>query len=329
MIDRAQGNFVNSVFIIDISSVTNPQIIGSFDTRLMTDLEVRNKIIYLTDSYGFGIIDANDPANPVLLKRYSKSGGSGYDLTLSGNYAFIGEWAKGLTIIDFADTTNIHEEDRYNTFCVGDISVNQNIAYIIAQSQLEPEFSLRILDITNITSIKELGAINLSNNTKGIAFNNGKVIVGDGLKIIDVSNPANPKELDSSDVCGDVNEIVLDDKYIYVADGTDGLFIFQYNGLISSVADGDFSHYSFDLQQNYPNPFNPSTTISYSIPESGLVQLSIYNILGQQVASLINKEQSKGNYKVEFDASSLASGIYFYKLQTESHSETKKFVLMK
>lgn len=336
MIERALGNFVNSVFIIDISSAANPKIISSFNTRLMTDIEVRNNIMYITDSYGFSIIDANDPANPVLLKRYSKSGGSGYDLTLSGNYAFIGEWAKGLTIIDFADTTNIHEEDRYNTFCVGEISVNQNTVYIIAQSQFEAEFSLRILDISNITNIKELGAIDLSNNLvpihirpKGVAFKNGKVIVGDYLKIIDVSNPENPKVIDSSNVCRDVNEIILDDKYIYVADGTDGLYIFQYDGFITSVKDADFSYYSFDLHQNYPNPFNPSTTICYSIPENGLVQLSIYNVLGQQVASLINKEQSKGNYKVEFDASSLSSGIYFYRLKSGNFVNTKKLLFLK
>jgi hypothetical protein len=329
MIDRYKADFVNSIYMVDISTPANPKILGHFDTNLMMDFEVKNRIIYLTGIYYFGIVDATDPANPVFLKTFSKGSGAGDDLTLSGNYAFIGEWSNGLRIIDISDSMNLYEAGSFNDFCVGDISVNQNLVYIIAQSHVESEFSLRVLNISNITSINKLGAIKLSSNTKGIAFKNEKVIVGDGLKIIDVSNPENPKVIDSSDVCGDVNEIILDDKYIYVADGTDGLYIFQYDGLVSSVEHDNFIQYSFNLHQNYPNPFNPNTTISYTIPESGLVQLRIYNVLGQQVASLINKEQSKGNYKVEFNASSLASGIYFYRLQNRSHSETKKLIFSK
>jgi hypothetical protein len=86
---------------------------------------------------------------------------------------------------------------------------------------------------------------------------------------------------------------------------------------------------SFALVQNYPNPFNPTTTISYSIPREELVQLKLYNTLGEEVLILINEVKQAGNYKYKLDATSLTSGIYFYRLQAGSFVETRKMVLMK
>jgi hypothetical protein len=87
--------------------------------------------------------------------------------------------------------------------------------------------------------------------------------------------------------------------------------------------------YTFSLNQNYPNPFNPTTTIKYSIPEMSKVSLTLFNLLGEEVATLVNEEKVAGYYTVEFNASSLSSGVYFYRLQAGSFTETKKMVLMK
>ncbi|MFA6456403.1 MAG: T9SS type A sorting domain-containing protein [Bacteroidota bacterium] len=86
---------------------------------------------------------------------------------------------------------------------------------------------------------------------------------------------------------------------------------------------------SFTLGQNYPNPFNPSTTISFTLPNSALTTLKVYNMVGQEVASLVEGQKEAGMYVVDFDASKLASGIYLYKLQSGSYVETKKMVLIK
>ncbi len=86
---------------------------------------------------------------------------------------------------------------------------------------------------------------------------------------------------------------------------------------------------TFVLGQNFPNPFNPSTTIRYSVPKAGVVSLRIYNILGQEVASLVNREQTAGTYSVTFDASRFASGVYFYRLTAGSYNSVKKMMLMK
>lgn len=85
----------------------------------------------------------------------------------------------------------------------------------------------------------------------------------------------------------------------------------------------------FTLAQNYPNPFNPSTTIEYSLDRSGIVTLKIYNILGQEVATLVNGFQNAGSSRAVFNASGLSSGIYLYRLQSEKLSQTQKMILMK
>jgi hypothetical protein len=85
----------------------------------------------------------------------------------------------------------------------------------------------------------------------------------------------------------------------------------------------------YALEQNFPNPFNPSTTIKYALPLNGIVTLKIYNILGQEVASLVNQEQAAGNYTVSFNASHLASGMYVYRIESGSFSSIKKMMLIK
>ncbi|MEJ2494801.1 MAG: PQQ-dependent sugar dehydrogenase [Ignavibacteriaceae bacterium] len=90
-----------------------------------------------------------------------------------------------------------------------------------------------------------------------------------------------------------------------------------------------FVPFTYNLEQNFPNPFNPTTKIMYQIAKRGFVSLRVYNILGNKVATLVNEEKPAGIYIVEFDASSLPSGIYFYHLQTGSFISTKKLILMK
>ncbi|MGE5353887.1 MAG: YCF48-related protein [Syntrophothermus sp.] len=86
---------------------------------------------------------------------------------------------------------------------------------------------------------------------------------------------------------------------------------------------------SYSLSQNYPNPFNPSTTISYAIPKQSLVDLKIYDILGREVITLVNKEQPAGAYKVEFNASHLPSGVYIYSIKAGEFSASRKLMLLK
>jgi len=85
----------------------------------------------------------------------------------------------------------------------------------------------------------------------------------------------------------------------------------------------------FELNQNYPNPFNPTTNIGFRISTSEFVSLKVFNVLGSEVAVLINEEKPAGYYEIEFDASDLTSGIYYYRINAGNYSETKKMILLK
>ncbi|MHB8579958.1 MAG: T9SS type A sorting domain-containing protein [Ignavibacteriaceae bacterium] len=102
------------------------------------------------------------------------------------------------------------------------------------------------------------------------------------------------------------------------------------NGLVTGIKEQTSGiPVSYELSQNYPNPFNPTTNIDFSIPTSGYVSLKVYNILGQEVATIFQGFQKAGSYKANFDASKLASGVYLYRLEVGNMSMTKKLVLMK
>lgn len=121
-------------------------------------------------------------------------------------------------------------------------------------------------------------------------------------------------------------------KYTADLNGDDGLPLGDLNWFKGTVGVKEISNSvpeKFDLSQNYPNPFNPATEIQYSIPKSGFVTLKVYNLLGQEVATLVNQEQNPGSYIVDFDASKLASGVYMYSIKSGNFSLTKKMVLMK
>jgi len=104
---------------------------------------------------------------------------------------------------------------------------------------------------------------------------------------------------------------------------------FQYDWITGVEPVSELTPNGFVLEQNYPNPFNPNTKIRYKISELSSVKLTVYNLLGEKVIDLVNSEQGEGSYEVEFNASKLPSGIYFYRLQADSFIETKRMLLLK
>ena len=125
------------------------------------------------------------------------------------------------------------------------------------------------------------------------------------------------------------------DRVLTLPAGESGQFEVTYQSTVTQL---DLTENSilnkFRLYQNYPNPFNPTTKVKFTIPlnvkrEMLNVTLKVYDILGNEVATLVNEEKPSGTYEVYFDASSLASGIYFYTLRAGNYIETKKMILLK
>jgi hypothetical protein len=121
------------------------------------------------------------------------------------------------------------------------------------------------------------------------------------------------------------------DFYIHGDAAPDGRFNYVYTDSLNTstgTSEQQGSLNGFSLLQNYPNPFKSSTQIEYSIPQSGTVILKVYNLLGQEVITLVNQKQKSGSYSITFDASTLASGIYMYRIEVNGFYLTKKMVLV-
>lgn len=109
----------------------------------------------------------------------------------------------------------------------------------------------------------------------------------------------------------------------------DDIEIADSTGFVNGIREDGVVPIRYTLEQNYPNPFNPNTIISYSILADGPVNLSVYNELGEKVEELINEYQYSGKYNINFDASRLASGVYFYRISTSEFTQSKKMILLK
>ncbi|MBK8984235.1 MAG: T9SS type A sorting domain-containing protein [Ignavibacteria bacterium] len=139
---------------------------------------------------------------------------------------------------------------------------------------------------------------------RGIAY---KDFTGDGIK-------------DAAVICSPVTSGIAI-NYVNILEGLE--ILVSVNNINSNIPE------QYELSQNYPNPFNPVTTINFSVPKASFVNLSVYNILGQKVAELVNEFVPVGTHKVSFNASEFSSGVFFYQLKAEGYTNTKKMLLIK
>jgi hypothetical protein len=129
----------------------------------------------------------------------------------------------------------------------------------------------------------------------------------------------------------------MEENFVTVGIPGPGTYAAFTTNIVTDVEDdeyGDVLPYRFELSQNYPNPFNPVTTIEYNLPRRSHVTIEIYNILGQKVRTLIDREESAGSYAITWDGRTnigqqAATGVYLYRLQAGDHIETKKMLLLK
>lgn len=168
------------------------------------------------------------------------------------------------------------------------------------------------------------------------AFSGNTIFAGTTIGIfISNDNGVNWKAADNTGLEVDnygntrVWSLTICDSNLFV--GTDwGVFRRPLSQMVTGITNnGNQIPDNFSLKQNYPNPFNPTTTINYSIPKTSFVTIKVYDILGREVTTLINKNETAGNYSVNFNASSLSSGIYFYQLKAGDDVITRKMVFLK
>jgi hypothetical protein len=144
-------------------------------------------------------------------------------------------------------------------------------------------------------------------------------------KFVITNNFVRPWPLYACDLDGDGNNDIISGSS---HDGSNEVKWWKNDGIVG-VEDDPGSPAGYELMYNYPNPFNPNTRINFSIPQREYVRLQVFDVLGSEVAILVNEEKPAGIFEVEFNAQSLPSGIYFYRLSTGDFANTKKMILLK
>lgn len=166
-----------------------------------------------------------------------------------------------------------------------------------------------------------------------ISFVNGQTgwtAHGDGTLIYTTNTGANWSKYTKFTNNG-ISKMVFTSQNIGYVFGSRGMVLRTTNGggLVALQNTSAIIPKYFSILQNYPNPFNPVTNIKFNIPKSSQVSIIIYDLLGREITQLLNEQLTAGSYSVDWDASAYPSGVYFYKLQTENFTETKKMVLVK
>jgi hypothetical protein len=354
---------------MDVSDPANPVSLDSYASPVMTwDLVVRNNLAFVACWWdGVRILNFEDPNNLTLIARtmgWQSGGVPGVDycyaqaVAVEGNYLYIVDYEPfpaedtyGLYIIDITNPSVPVLLNRFQsiTSYPQDISVENGYAYIA-----DGNGGVEVVDVIDPMNPSVFGYVDLIDGSTGIKVVGDYAYVSEyilgGLQIVDISNPANPLLTGWYQPSG-VFALGVEsfNGFVYVSDGLGGIQIYR-NLLVTPVSvepDDEIVINDFILGQNYPNPFNPSTKIKYTIPNvianevkpSQLVTLKVYDVLGNEVATLVNEEQIAGEYEVEFSAKGgsasggnaydLPSGVYLYQLKAGPFVETKKMLLLK
>jgi len=187
--------------------------------------------------------------------------------------------------------------------------------YEVTPGTKRNEITLTVANVSEETSAQNVSVV-LTRKSPTLSFNKET----ETIELIEAKAEAEAKFTFDVERNASINK---KDTIEFMITSSDGImmtkqFIFSYTG-----------PKEFKLEQNYPNPFNPITRIQYRVSSTSNVSLKVYDVLGNEVATLVNEEKPAGSYEVEFDAAQLSSGIYFYKLESAGFVQTKKMMLVK
>jgi choice-of-anchor B domain-containing protein len=351
------GPGVDQGIILDITVPENPVSAGTFNSA--------HNIFISEDGYLFaeypGLIIYNlnpDPLNPVLV--WSSGTADGHDATVIGDRVFDFHGWSGTNIYQYT-TGSSFTMNLLGSIITPEITYHHSgwpdedgrYLFICDEGAVHPKADITVWDISDLSDPVKVGEY-----ADPAATVHNLYVVGNyaytsyytaGLRIFDVSNPANMKVAAEYDTYPGTGEgfrgafgvyVFSPNGNIFVSDST-GLYIFRFDSLATIINENDIQSAGFELYQNYPNPFNPITKISFVIGYSSLVTLRVYDVLGNEITTLLNEEKPAGTYEITFNAGELSSGIYYYRLsagsfpqeaslgQAREFLQTKKMVLVR
>jgi hypothetical protein len=350
----------NTVHIMNVSDPANPVGLGSHTSPVMTwDLVVRDNLAFVACWWdGVRILNFNDPNNLTLISHtmgWQSGGIPGVDycyaqaVDVEGNYLYIvdygpfsGEDTYGLYIIDISDPTDPNLINRFQNITnhPNDVKVKDGKVYIAYSLLSVIGGGIEVVDVSDPLNPSVIGNVDMIDGATGITLEGKYAYVSDyilgGLQVVDISTPSNPTLAGWYEPSGCFAlGVDASNGFVYVANGIAGFQIYRNLFVIPvSVETEKTMVDNFILEQNYPNPFNPTTKIKFEIPgqarnDNALVTLKVYDVLGNEITTLVYEEKSTGEYEVEFNGTGLPSGVYFYQLKAGNFIETKKMVLLK
>lgn len=319
------GNALSGFPIGPINAINSQIILGDLDNDGTTDL--------IFDDNGFNVYHGYSSSGSILpgwpitvtgdntfyeMPALADINNDGVlDLLGAGNqgfttpFVFIHLWNTGYPFIPQNYTLPVFQYNERHNGVYGDLGLTVPVELVSFTGKVTGNDVM--LNWTTATEKNNRG-FNIERSTDKINFISIGFLKGNGTTTEKSFYTFTDKDLTSGNYFYRLKQIDFDGTYSYSP-------IVGINTRINNL--------SFKLEQNYPNPFNPTTSINYSVPEKSFISISIYNLLGQKVKTLINEEKQAGSYSIEFNAENLPSGVYLYKLNTDKFSEIKKMILLK
>lgn len=332
--------------IIDISDPANPNVVGSFPT---------SHNIFISDN-GFLIDDRlniydlnNTPEAPVLVNTGANAG---HDIAVIDGRLYDFHGGDGTRIFDFSDPANLQllgaiNDPSINYHHSGWVSADRNTLFICDELANHPTADISVWDISDLENPERIDDF-----ADPSAIVHNLYVIGNyavvayytaGLRVYDISNPADISivaEYDTSPLNGEFFGGAFG-VYAFFPSGTivlndwqQGVFVFTFDSTTTGTGPQPGVPAAFRLAQNYPNPFNPATTIVFDLPKESTVNLIIYNVMGQKIRSLYSGATVAGTHAVDWDGrddsgNPVTSGSYFYRLETDGFSETRRMLLVR
>ncbi len=315
----------SGVHVVDVTNAGSPVRVRTINTSRSRGIAINGNHVYVaTRDSGLVVLNITNPASPAWLTNVR--GIDVENVAAAGNVVGTSFYSS----IRFYDVTNPASpvaKGSTPSFRVGNegFCIAGNYAYVPDGD------SLKIFNITNLLTPT------LASKIKTGGYGYAAAIAGNycyvaaeaaGVRAVNISNPAAPVEDGYYDGVPQSRGIAANGGFVFATEKIDGLSVYR-NDLVTSVGAVENSPTRFALQQNYPNPFNPTTNIAIELRERAFVTLDVHNLLGQRVAVLVNKQMPAGSFNIQFDASTLPSGTYLYRMRANGFSSTKKMLVLK
>ncbi len=347
----SEGNGTGSgLQIIDLSQLPDTAFLANTYNQTFSsahNLFIADGYAYVvgTGSGGIHILDLSDPISPVQTSYYSASGYV-HDVYVWNDTAYASS-ANTYDLIDLSNKSNpqlISQSAALPGIYAHSGWLTEDKRYFIACE----EFNQRDITVWDLQDRTSWDLVVQNWQMAGTSPVHNVFVQGDyahisyykdGYVILDISDPENPIFAGQYDTYpssggGTYNGAwgcypYLPSGNILVSDMATGLYVFKFTPPTTNIETDELDPTDFSLLQNYPNPFNPSTKIEFRIADFGIVNLTVYDMLGKEVANLVNETKSAGTYKINFDASNLPSGIYFARLTAGNQASIIKISLLK